>query len=184
MDVRKKTVVLGAIAACLIAAAFSQDGKNIPRATDVVKPKAYVSMAPIARGGIFELAVVAEIIPGFHVNANKPNEEYLIPTTVKAELPAGLTLNGTEYPEGKLVKFEFSEKKLSVYEGRALIRLKMQAANDAPLGKTKVSMILRYQACNDSACLPPAKLPVEVEFEIAPLGVKSRPVNLEIFKSK
>ena len=130
------------------------------------------------------MAVVAEIIPGFHINANKPNEEYLIPTTVLAEFPAGLKWNGTEYPVGKQVKFEFSEKKLSVYEGKAVIRMRVEAANDAPIGKIRLPMTLRYQACNDSACLPPAKLPVAAEVEIGPPGAKARRVNVEIFVKK
>ena len=101
-----------------------------------------------------------------------------------AEFPAGLKLNSTEYPGGKMVKFEFSEKKLSVYEGKVTIRLKVQASNDAPIGKMKLPMTLRYQACNDSACLPPAKLAVEGEVEIGLAGSKSKPVNAAVFAKK
>jgi hypothetical protein len=42
-------------------------------------------------------------------------------------------------------------------------------------------MMLRYQACNDSACLPPVKVPVSVKFDLAAAGAKSRAVHPEIF---
>lgn len=147
-----------------------------------MKPKAYVSIAPVPRGKTFEVAVVAEIMPGFHVNSNKPSEDYLIPTQLLPELPAGYKLLATTYPLGKLMKFEFSEKKLSVYAGTFALRMRIQAPAGAPLGATKLALALRYQACNESACLPPVKIPVPLEIEIAAAEVATRPAHPEIFK--
>ncbi len=180
-----KRVGLGMLfVACAIASAAAQGGKNIPRADSVVKPKTYVNVQPVPRGTPLEIAVVAEILPGFHINANKPSEEYLIPTAVQAELPAGVRLTSTEYPAGKLVKFDFSEKKLSVYDGQVVIRMKLQAGADAALGKMKLPLSLRYQACNDSACLPPVKLQLTTELEIGPVGAKVHAVNAGIFRKR
>jgi hypothetical protein len=39
-------------------------------------------------------------------------------------------------------------------------------ANAQP-GTRKVTGHLKYQACNDRACFPPARVPVEFEIEIA-----------------
>src|ERR1700751_1545406 len=58
-------------------------------AASVVKPAAYVSLEPVPRGKEFEIAVVAEIARGYHVNSHKPTDPYLIPTTLTAQLPAG-----------------------------------------------------------------------------------------------
>ena len=164
-----------------LASTAAQEPK-LPPANTVVKPKAYASLAPVPRGKTFEIAVVAEIMPGFHVNSNKPLEDYLIPTQLLPDLPAGYKVLATTYPPGKLTKFEFSEKKLSVYEGKFTLRLKLQAPADAPLGASKLPLTLRYQACNDTACLPPVKIPVPLEIEIAAAGATARPAHPEIFK--
>lgn len=164
--------------------AGAQSLSNLPRASDVVKPKAYVSLEPVPRGRSFEIAVVAEIQNGFHINANKVMEEYLIPTTVQAELPKGFRLAEAAYPEGKLLKFDFSEKMLNVYDGTVTLRMKVEVLADAPLGTASPTLTLRYQACNDRACLPPVKLPVPVQFTVADAGTKATPVNAHIFQKK
>ncbi len=167
-----------------VLAALPLVAAQLPRADTVVKPTVYLSLEPVPRGRTFELAVVAEIQKGFHVNANKVLEAYLIPTVLTPELPTGLKLIEAKYPDGKELKFEFSEKPLNVYEGRFTMRLKLEAAANAPLGAVRIPMLLRYQACNDVACLPPVRKPVEVEVLIAPAGAKAVPVNQKVFASK
>jgi thiol:disulfide interchange protein DsbD len=166
---------------CLLASLQAQETK-LPPAKDVVKPKAYASMDKVPRGRAFDVAVVAEIMPGFHVNSNKPSEDYLIPTQLLPALPAGFKVLSTTYPPGKLTKFEFSEKKLSVYKGTFTLRMRIRAPAGAPLGKTTLPLTLRYQACNDSACLPPVKIPIALEIELAAAGAFARATHLEIFK--
>ena len=157
---------------------------RLPKASEVVKPTAYVSIAPVPRGATSEIAVVAEIMDGFHINSNRPLEEYLIPTALEPQLPAGLRVVATEFPQAKELKFEFSEKPLAVWEGTIQIRMKLRVVPDAPLGALKLPLTLRYQACNDVACLPPVKLPFVAEFEIAAAGTKATPVNQKIFSIK
>jgi len=158
--------------------------QSLPRADTVVKPLAYVSLQPVPAGRAFEIAVVAGIQRGFHINANKVLEDYLIPTTVKAEVPAGFRIVETIYPAGQRQKFEFSETEMAVYDGSITILLKLQAERTAPLGDMKIPMTLRYQACNDVACLPPVNKPVTAEFKVAPAGTRATPVHTEIFKKK
>src|SRR2546429_3650172 len=64
---------------------------QVPSGRDVVKPEVYLSMEPAARGGSFQIAVVMNIRPGFHVNAREKSEEYLIATDLKAQPPPGFT---------------------------------------------------------------------------------------------
>jgi len=163
---------------------LSQEGAPLPNAKDVVKPKAYASLSPVPRGKTFEVAVVADILPGFHVNSNKPSEDYLIATQLQPDLPPGFKLLAAVYPPGRLKRFEFSEKKLSVYEGKFTMRVKIQVPPDAPLGKTPLPLALRYQACNDTACLPPVKIPVPLEIQLAPANATARPAHPEIFTKR
>jgi len=171
-----------ALALCAAPLAAGAQSPDLPRANTVVKPRAYVSLEPVPRGRTFEVAVVAEIQQGFHINANKVFEDYLIPTTIQAEWPKGLRMLETIYPAGTMQKFDFSDKLLNVYEGTATLRTKVQVAADAPLGPMTVPITLRYQACNDRACLPPVRLSVPAQFQIAEAGAKAKPQNPDIFR--
>jgi DsbC/DsbD-like thiol-disulfide interchange protein len=162
---------------------FSLRAAQVPRATDVVKPEAFVSLAPVPRGRTVDLAVVAHIRSGFHMNSHQPKEDYLIPTALTADLPKGLRALSTIYPAGAMRKFKFSPDALSVYDGSVTIRMKLQVAATAPLGKLTLPLTLRYQPCNDELCLPPANLPLSIEIEIAPAGAKAQPQHPEIFSA-
>jgi hypothetical protein len=153
----------------------------IPAASSVASPKAYVSIAPVPRGSTFEVAVVVGIMQGFHMNAHKPLEEYLIPTVLTAKLPAGFKELGTSYPAGIEKKLSFSDEPLLVYTDHFTVRAKFSVAANAPLGKMKLPFMLQYQACNDSVCLPPVRLPVMTTIEVAPAGTKPRPMSPQIF---
>jgi DsbC/DsbD-like thiol-disulfide interchange protein len=154
---------------------------QLPRAADVVTPEIYVSLAPAPRGRTVEIAVVAHIRSGFHTNSNKPGVDYLIPTTLTADLRQGITLADSVYPPGVMRKFKFTQKELSVYEGTVTMRLKLEVAANAPLGPQKIPLTLRYQACNDEACLPPVKIPLSADLEIASAGAQAVPQHPEIF---
>jgi thiol:disulfide interchange protein DsbD len=162
------------------AVTSAQDGAY-PRAASVLQPQAYVSLAPVPREHAFEVAVVAKITPGFHVNAHEPSEEYLIPTKVTAELPPGIVLVETTYPRGVMRTLRFSKTPLRVYETSFTVRMKLRASGSAPLGHKKIALTIGYQPCNQDACLPPTKLPVTAELEIAAADTSAHSVNTDIF---
>jgi thiol:disulfide interchange protein DsbD len=162
------------------ASTLAQD-KPYPPAASVLQPQAYVSIEPVPRGRVFEIAVVAKITPGFHVNAHEPSEEYLIPTKVTADLPPGVVLVETTYPHGVMRAFRFSKTPLRVYETSFTVRMKLRAGAAAPLGGQKIGLIVGYQACNQDACLPPTKVPAAAQLEIAAADTPAHPANGNIF---
>ncbi len=166
--------------AALSATTFAQD-TAFSRAASVVQPQAYVSLQPVPRGRAFEIAVVAKITPGFHVNAHEPSEEYLIPTKVTADLPSGIVVVETDYPHGVMRAFRFSKMPLRVYETSFTVRMKVRAGNAAALGHQQIALSVGYQACNQDSCLPPTKVPAMVDVEIAAVDSPARPANADIF---
>jgi len=171
---------------CLMALAILSAGAPaqetaFSRAASVLQPQSYVSLQPVPRGSAFEIAVVAKITPGFHVNAHEPSEEYLIPTKVTADLPPGITVVETDYPRGVMRGFNFSKTQLRVYETSFTVRMKMRAGNAAALGHQKIPLTIGYQACNQDSCLPPTKIPATAELEIAAADTPARPANTDIF---
>jgi len=175
--------VAAALALCSVAAALAatQDSSRPLKAADAVRTEVYVSLAPVPQGRTFEIAAVAQVAPGYHVQANKVLEDYLIPLTVTPELPAGFRLLDTTYPKAQLKKFPFAVKPMAVYEGRFIVRMKLAADAGAPAGPVKIPMTLRFQACNSELCLPPARLPLTAEFEVAAAGTRAKSAHPEIF---
>ena len=178
-------VVLG-VPGLLLALATARNlrAQALPNPSSIVKPHALVSLDPVPRGKDFQAAVVVDIARGFHMNSHKPTDEYLIPTTLTPQLPPGFELEDTIYPSGRLEKFSFSPNKpLDVYTGSVTLKLRLMADAKAPLGVATIPVTLRYQACNDAACLPPVKVPVNVEVHVAAAGAKAEPVHPEVFSS-
>jgi Disulphide bond corrector protein DsbC len=164
--------------------AGAQESSVVPKASAVVKPRTFASLDPVPRGKEFQAAVVVEIARGYHINSHHPSDAYLIPTALTPQLPPGFELVDTIYPDGHLQKFSFSpDKPLDVYSGSVTVKLKLLAQPSAPLGAIAIPMTLRYQACNDSTCLPPVKLPVEAQVVVGAADAKGRAVHPEIFTS-
>lgn len=170
--------------ACFSGAPPALAQSSLPAASAVASPKAYVSLEPVPRGSTFEIGVVVGIMPGFHMNAHKVSEDYLIPTNLTAKPSAGIKALQTLYPEGQSLKLSFSDKPLSVYTKQFTVRAKFSLSANAPLGKMSLPFTLQYQACNDSACLPPVKIPVLAKINIAPAGTKARATSPDIFSGK
>src|ERR1700720_3864115 len=97
-QLRRARIAVASVAALALAGSlYSQ----IPAARDVVKPSAYTSFEPVARGKEMQIAVVMKIREGYHVNARETTFDYLIPTDLQAaELPAGFKAGEVSYPKG------------------------------------------------------------------------------------
>lgn len=169
------------IVVLVLPAAYSQSvtGK------DVVAPAAYVSYDPVARGMSFQVAVVMKIKPGFHVNARQVTEDYLIPTDLRAEVPAGFKISEVIYPKGTLQTFAFSkDKQLNVYTDTVTVRLPLTVLPDASLGPQHVPLKLRYQACSMEICLPPVTKDVDANINVVAAPSAAKPANTEVFAKK
>jgi hypothetical protein len=152
---------------------------------DVVAPTAYVSYDPVARGMSFQVAVVMKIRSGFHVNARQVTEDYLIPTDLRADVPAGFKLGDVIYPKGTLQTFAFSkDKPLNVYTDTVVVRLPLTVLADAPLGAQHVALKLKYQACSQEICLPPVTKEVEATLNVVAGTGDARAANSDIFGKK
>ncbi len=155
---------------------------QVPAAKDVVASTAYTSYEPVARGKEFQIAVVLKIRDGYHINARKPTLDYLIPTDLKVEAPAGFKAGEVTYPEGALKSFSFSkDEKLSVYTGTVTLYLKVTPSADAALGTQHIPLKLRYQACSESVCLPPVRKDVDVAFTVS---ATAKPAHPDFFRQQ
>lgn len=157
----KRIVSLLALALLLAVAAAAQ----MPRPQYVRAQAAPVE--PVAPGRKLEVPVRLEITKGFHINSSQPTFDYLIPT--KLEWNAGeLKLLAVNYPPPGKRAFSFSPgKPLEVYEGVVDVFSRFEVPRGLKPGKRTLTAAVKYQACDDSACYPPATVTVEVPVEIA-----------------
>jgi hypothetical protein len=156
---------------------------QIPAARDVVRPSAFASFDPVARGEEMQIAVVMKIRDGYHVNAREPTFDYLIPTDLKAEVPAGFKAGTVNYPNGALRKFNFTkDKPLNVYTDTVILLFPVTVEEKAPLGEQHFRLRLHYQACSTDVCLPPATLPVDAVIHVT--AQESHPSHPELFRKQ
>src|SRR6516225_7605205 len=178
----KRPIVTLALGMALVYGSYAPaTNSQVPAGKDVVKPEVFSSMEPAGRGSPFQIAVVMNIRPGFHVNAREKSEEYLIATDLKAQLPPGFSSGEVVYPKGKLETFTFSKKPLNVYQGTVILRLPVNALATAPLGAQHIPLKLRYQACSTELCLPPTTLPLDAAVNIAGSSSEAKLAHPEIF---
>ncbi len=117
------------------------------------------------RGATVETKLAAAVRPGFHVNSDKPQEEYLIPLRLKWE-PGPLTAVSVVYPKPEMEKYAFSDKPLSVFTGSFPIVTKFTVDPKAPAGPGTLIGKLRYQACSNDTCFAPKTVEVRLPYEI------------------
>ncbi|HEV2988736.1 MAG TPA: protein-disulfide reductase DsbD domain-containing protein [Candidatus Angelobacter sp.] len=129
----------------------------------------FVPVSPVAikAGKSIPMVFTFHIKPGFHINSNKPSAEELIPTQLGFSPPQDLVIAKVAYPAGELRSFPFDPtQKLSVYSGDLAIKAVVIAQNNAAPGKYTVHGEFKYQACDNNACYPPKKLPVDFNVEV------------------
>ena len=132
-------------------------------------------------GSTVKAAVVAEIAPGYHINDHVPSLDYLIPTEVKLDAAKPVSVSRAVYPKGVPRKFAFLDTPISVYEGKLSIGVLLKVEAGAAPGIYTLTGSLRYQACNERACLPPATVPLTLVVRVAPPGASLRRLNSDVF---
>ena len=122
--------------------------------------------APIP-GHAFALSVDLSIQPGWHVNAYAPSARTLRPTsmTLNSDLP--LTVLDTTYPASQPFYYEALDETLNVYQGEVSLGAQLRLQPHAPTGAAGVIRVLiQYQACDDTRCLPPGELQKTVPISV------------------
>ena len=112
------------------------------------------SIGTVKRGSSIKGTIVMDIPGGLHVNSNRPNSEYAIPTVVRVSA-SGAKIGGVSYPRGRNRKFGFSEDTLNVYEGRNAFSFNLNVPANFKGNVIKVRAAIKYQACTNEVCYPP-----------------------------
>ncbi|MEM7051820.1 MAG: thioredoxin family protein [Acidobacteriota bacterium] len=131
-----------------------------------------------AAGSSARLAAVVAIDEGWHVNSNTPTFDWLIPTEISLEGPAGWSEPQLLYPAGVDRTFAFADQALSVYEGEVKILAAVPIPAGTGDGEHRLSGELLFQACDHNSCLPPVRTPIELAVTV---GAGGQPANAAVF---
>jgi hypothetical protein len=137
-------------------------GRKIPSVTMLPAP-----MVAVTRGKPNTVNLRFHVGAGFHVNSNRPKSEFLIPTALKLNAPTDIVIGRVGYPAGQEMSFAFApEDKLSVYTGEFPVTVEIHPLAGVLPARYMIHGELRYQACDNAACYPPKKLPVQFEVKV------------------
>jgi hypothetical protein len=128
------------------------------------KPAAVAYLYPeqitVTAGKPTTIALHFRIAPGLHINSHTPREDELIPTFLAIPEGSGVRLDGAIYPPGADFTLPLDPKtKLSVYTGEFIIQARVVAS----AGEHLVEARLRYQACDNNACMPPKTITAAID---------------------
>ena len=150
----RQAAVAFATAGLLAAAAPRDAAAAMPRA-EKAKLALQADQAAYAAGATVNLSALVAIDSGWHVNSHTPTFDYLIPTELELDLPAGWAKAAVEYPPAQKKSFAFADVPLSVYDGDIVIQALLKVPAGTRPGAFPLRARLHYQACDHSQCLPP-----------------------------
>jgi DsbC/DsbD-like thiol-disulfide interchange protein len=133
------------------------------------------------KGRIVQAAVVIDIPSGYHINSSKPLESFLIPTSLKVDAPGGVRAGAVMYPRAALRKFKFSQKQLSVYENKVILRFNVTVPANYSGGSVDLKARLRLQSCNDEVCFPPRNFDQDMRIDVTGANDRVKRVNGWVF---
>ena len=158
-----------ALLLCSLLSASAQDPAS------VVSIRAIAAAEPLKTGKPAVIAIELSIDSRYHINSDRPLEDYLIPTTLELEPLAGVRFGKPVFPAALVKKLPFSDSPMAVYEGT--IKISVEITPDASLQQKDIVLNgkVRYQACDDRACLPPVRKPFSLALSFQGTAQASTP---------
>jgi uncharacterized protein len=119
-----------------------------------------VSATASLSGTYREIVITLDIEQGYHINANPASFDFLIPTSVTFARVHPIEVR---YPAPKPFRSSFAPDTLNVYEGTVEVVAKLEGG--ALTGLQSLSAAVDAQACTESVCLSPSRIPLTIRFE-------------------
>ncbi len=177
----KKRIILQSCLALIFALSFvfAVFGQSSSR---VVRAKGDISADGVRPGDKFKVAITLDIDKGYHINAHTPTLDYLIATNVAFDPAPGFKFGEVKYPAPEQVKFEFSpDTPLAVHEGTVILVAEVETDKSLKPGDATLKATVTVQSCNDSQCLAPDDLKIEIPVKTLAAGQAVQQINADIF---
>lgn len=141
-------------------------GAQLQRPRAEVTP--VVATPEIIPGSTVVLSLKVRLPKDVHVQSDKPRDPSLIATTLTIEAPAAVTVDTISYPAATELAQRGRQEKLLVFGPEFEIEARLMVAESAAPGERVVPARLRYQACNETMCFPPARAEAKWTLRVVP----------------
>ena len=154
--------------------------KKPPKKPEFATTRAFLSVDKLPPGGRCKIVVFVDIKEGWHINANPANPKFLIPTVLSVKSKLGCKLTNISYEPGKKVEVPGSPT-LHVYEKKTAIRGVLEIPANAVGKIEEFEILVRYQPCSDTKCLPPKTAKLTGKVTIARSATDVKQINGNLF---
>ena len=150
---------------------------------EILKMEVFQSFDKIQPEGEIKIAVKLNIVEDWHINSNKPKEDYLIPTELIITSETSLQQSEIVYPAAKEIKLDFSDTPVSVFEGEVYLGATIKVPKNTSLGNKILIVTLNYQGCNNSTCMAPSSISDTLNLKIVDKSEQIQEINSDVFKN-
>jgi len=147
---------------------------------DLVDIQVLQSSEQVHENSELKIALKISISDLWHINSNKPNEDFLIVTDIQLQSNI-FNFALIDFPEAEDINFSFSDSPVSVYEGEIIIGAVIHVPEGIQVGEYEIPIIFTYQACNDATCMPPNDVEKTITIEVVDKSAPITEINSEIF---
>lgn len=133
-------------------------------------------------GSVFFGLLAVTVQEGWHINSATPSDDKLVSTTVEVRKTRVVDSVSIQYPAAVERKFDFTDDVLEVYEGTIHILIRMEIQKSAKPGAYLIPATVSYQACNNSVCLAPAAVRVNIPIRVTRNGRTIHEINKDLFE--
>jgi thioredoxin:protein disulfide reductase len=155
---------------------FAQFGSK----QEIVKIKLTGDHEKVHPGTLLKVAVKADIQEGWHINSNKPNDEFLIASKIISN-DKRFPLAKIVFPSPNEINLGFSDKPVSVFEKEITVGLLVNIDKALPAGEYKIPIQFGYQACDNQSCMPPANVKDTLTISIVDEKTPVQNINDDVF---
>jgi thiol:disulfide interchange protein DsbD len=176
---KKTGIFLAALFLTFIAGnsiSFAQLGSDVKP----VHLLTYQSFDKVYPGSEFKVAVKVMVDSGWHINSDKPHEDFLIPSQFSLDTSL-FKLVKVAYPQAEDIKLDISETPLSVWEREVYVAAMVKAPDSLAPGEYTLPLYLDYQACNNMTCMPPNTIKDSIIVQIADKKSVVNQINQDVF---
>jgi hypothetical protein len=132
---------------CILSSGYRVDTGEVVKIT--------VPEIIVQAGKSAKIIVHVSVEKGYHIQANKVNDELLIPTTLEIDQQETIVTGQQIFPAGKKFKLEGTSDYLLVYDGNLKITIPFKTDKKIQKGEYRIKGKLRYQACDNKTCFFP-----------------------------
>ncbi len=163
---------LAASAAADLGASEKDEPEAVLRATTIW------SVERARSGDRIGLAVVMQIAPGFHINANEaqidPQPAFSpFPTQIAIlETSPGVVPETPLFPAAHTIEADFAPNPLKVFDGKIPVIIPMKVPPAFSEESLQIKIALKYQACDATTCLFPQEITLTAKL---PAATDSKP---------